>query len=179
MTMRRIRSLSNSERQLWMGAVADTVVLRRAHREATESAPPRLRLVPRDETALPPTDRGLPFADTLDRATENRLRRGKREPDARLDLHGLTLAQAQAALQAAVHKARARGQRCLLVITGKGRPDRPSRLRDQLGCWVREPALAAAVHALRPAHPRHGGAGASYLMLRRNDPYSRVQRITE
>jgi DNA-nicking Smr family endonuclease len=59
------------------------------------------------------------------------------------------------------------GTRIILVITGKGREDRPSRIKAELADWLESGALRHRIAALRPAHPRHGGGGAYYLILRR------------
>src|SRR5205823_7371761 len=67
--------------------------------------------------ALPPLDR---FAG-IDRATAERLKRGRYPVAARLDLHGMTQAEAHRALAGFVAGSRAGGRRCLLVITGHGR----------------------------------------------------------
>jgi DNA-nicking Smr family endonuclease len=104
-----------------------------------------------------------------------RLARGKLLPEGRLDLHGLTQDAAHAALIRFVREARERGKRHVLVITGKGRPDRtdaivPERhgvLRHRLPHWIAAPPLLGQVVEMRQAHPRHGGAGAVYLFLRR------------
>jgi DNA-nicking Smr family endonuclease len=111
----------------------------------------------------------------LDGRRAERLRRGKLEPEARLDLHGMTRERAHAALSGFVLSSQARGLRVVLVITGKGRADRsdaviPERhgiLRHSLPHWLAAPPLTGRVIEMRPAHARHGGAGAVYLYLRR------------
>jgi DNA-nicking Smr family endonuclease len=60
--------------------------------------------------------------------------------------------------------------RVLLVVTGKGaRGGEGGRgvIRAALPHWLETPALRPYVAALRAAHPRHGGAGAWYVILRR------------
>lgn len=113
----------------------------------------------------------------VDAALDRRLSRGKQLPEARLDLHGMTRDQARQALTGFLLAARARGQRLVLVITGKGRsrpdddlavPSRPGALRHDLPQWLQMPPLNAMVLDLRLAHRRHGGAGAFYIYLRRN-----------
>ena len=113
----------------------------------------------------------LPVASaTLDGSWDQRLRRGQVSPDRVIDLHGYTLADAHAVLAAALDDAVADGARVLLVITGKGRGDRPSRIKAELADWLGAGALRSRIAALRPAHPRHGGGGAHYLILRRTAP---------
>lgn len=121
----------------------------------------------------PPEPRGA-----LDRRMMARLARGMLVPEARLDLHGLTLAEAQPALARFILAAQAQGRRLVLVITGKGRtrddggpiPPPAGALRRQVPVWLAAPPLAGAVLGTAEAHRRHGGAGALYVALRRLRP---------
>lgn len=126
-------------------------------------------------------DRGTTLPDPaapplrMDAKAFARMSRGKLAPTARIDLHGLTLAEAHPALIGFVLRAQAAGHRLVLVITGKGRPGaddgpiprRPGVLRQQVPLWLRQPPLGPMVQQVAEAHPRHGGAGALYLYLRR------------
>lgn len=111
----------------------------------------------------------------MDRRRYEKLRRGRIEPEARLDLHGMTLNAAHGALIAFVLDAHARGLRTVLVITGKGRrggadshaPERHGVLRHAVPHWLGAPPLVARVLQVAPAHVRHGGEGACYVHLRR------------
>ena len=110
-------------------------------------------------------------------ATEVRLRKGQLEPDARLDLHGMTEAAAHRVLMRFLAGAAARGNRLILVVTGKGNPrgqDDASWMRAPHGVlkqmvprWLNEPDAAALIASIRPAHVRHGGGGALYVYLRK------------
>lgn len=111
----------------------------------------------------------------MDRSRLERLRRGRVEPEARLDLHGMTAARAHAALTGFVLRQAEAGRRLLLVITGKGRSadphqmsGRPGILRHNVPHWLNTPPLAARVLQIVPAHRRHGGDGAYYIYLRRH-----------
>lgn len=105
-----------------------------------------------------------------------RMSRGKLLPDARIDLHGLTLAEAHPELIRFVLDAHGRGHRLALVITGKGRrgrdddpvPQRTGALKHQVPVWLHQPPLAPLVLQVAEAHLRHGGAGAYYVYLRRS-----------
>ncbi|MDU8942525.1 Smr/MutS family protein [Ovoidimarina sediminis] len=116
-----------------------------------------------------------PAAPNLDRKLQRNLQRGKLKPEARIDLHGLTLADAQPALQGFILQNHAAGRRLVLVITGKGRgqydddpvPRRPGLLRRQVPIWLRQGPMAAIVQDVTEAHQRHGGSGAYYVYLRR------------
>lgn len=113
----------------------------------------------------------------LDGQTARRLKQGKLEIEAKLDLHGMTQAAAQPALISFIRNAQARGCRTVLVITGKGLPklssdqpfDRPAGvLRRQLPLWLNDPEIKNIVLSHSPARPKHGGDGAFYVYLRRD-----------
>lgn len=112
----------------------------------------------------------------LDRRTSDRLRKGSREPDARIDLHGMTAERAHRACLTFLADAVARGCRVVLVITGKGgrRDDSdfmtPGRgvLRESLPGWLRASPLGHSIVGIYQAHQKHGGSGAFYVYLKRN-----------
>lgn len=106
---------------------------------------------------------------TLDRRTEQRLRRGLIPIEATLDLHGLTQIQAEHQLTQFILQARASGLRCLCVVTGKGERNRPSILRQKLPEWLTAPALAPHVLKCVQAQIRDGGLGAFYVYLKKKD----------
>lgn len=111
----------------------------------------------------------------MDRKTYGRMKRGKQAPEARIDLHGMTVDVAHSALRAFLLRTHAEGKRLALVITGKGSGDQPmgfadsSRgvLRRQVPHWLEQPPLRQIVLQTAPAHQRHGGSGALYVYLRR------------
>lgn len=116
-------------------------------------------------------------ASGVDRRTAQRLARGQMPIEGRIDLHGMTQAKARRALERFLAAAEGAGRRCVLVITGKGAarddgegamPDRDAGvLRRSLPRWLALPGLRERVVAYCPAIPRHGGAGAFYILLRR------------
>jgi len=195
--MGRRRRLSPEERALWDRVAATAVPLRAAPMPVSVPEPgPPADPVPRGEPATVAQRRSRarapePPAVTLDPAPDphaaldrahphmdrrrfDRLRRGRVEPEARLDLHGMTLESAHAALAGFVRAADASGLRLLLVITGKGRaadgaswPHRHGILRHSVPHWLAAPPLAGRILQVAPAHQRHGGGGAYYVYLRR------------
>lgn len=115
---------------------------------------------------------------TLDGSWDRRIAGGTVSPDSVIDLHDHNLDTAHAALDAGLHRAITNGDRILLLITGKPprpeseRPHARGRIRAAVGDWLAVSRHAAHIAAVRPAHPRHGGAGALYIILRRgrNEP---------
>lgn len=111
----------------------------------------------------------------MDKRRFQRMTRGKLQPEARIDLHGMTLAQAHDALNGFILRAHSQGLRLVLVITGKGRqveddgpiPRRRGALKHDVPQWLRMAPLSGVVLELREAHARHGGSGAYYVYLRR------------
>lgn len=107
----------------------------------------------------------------IDRANSERLRRGKRPIEARLDPHGLTQAEAHRALADFIRGARGAGKRCVLVITGRGSAKGSNSpggvLKAAVPRWLDEPEFRPHVLAVATAQPRDGGSGALYVMLRR------------
>ncbi len=105
------------------------------------------------------------------------MRKGQVEPDAKIDLHGMTEAAAHRALMRFLAGARARGNRLILVVTGKGNPRKTESaswmrsphgvLKQMVPRWLNEPDAAALIASTRPAHLRHGGDGALYVYLRK------------
>jgi DNA-nicking Smr family endonuclease len=132
---------------------------------ATENA--AARVPPRPQAPLPPLDQ---FAG-VDRATAERLKRGRYPVAARLDLHGMTQEEAHRALARFVAAARNAGHRCVLVITGHGRMT-GGILKAAVPRWLDEPALRPHVLAIAPARPPDGGSGALYVLLRKQPQQS-------
>lgn len=172
---------------LWKKAVKDVKKLKKsgAYTEAAKpkrKPPQRKRQEPSESAGaealrdLPRAPRPSPSSYQTDGQTEKKLKRGEIEIEARLDLHGQARVQAYDALVAFLLKAYANGKKCVLVITGKGAPSRESGqegrqygvLRENLPEWLKSPPLDAIVLKTQEAHPRHGGKGAFYVLLRKN-----------
>jgi DNA-nicking Smr family endonuclease len=130
----------------------------------------------------PGTSRADADAATLDGGWDRRIRSGRVAPDLVVDLHGHSRDSARTLLRRRLLSAASSGGRVALVITGKGSSgmDRPQRdsaeppgaprrgvIREMLPHWLSEPDIQPLVAALRTAHPRHGGGGAWYVILRR------------
>lgn len=191
---RRRRPLGPEEQELWQ-AVARTArpmhpakPVARPDAAALPPAPakPRPPLEPfrlgekvataaRHDLAPPLSDRLAAAPLRMDAKAFARMSRGKLAPEARIDLHGMTLSEAHPELIRFILNAWSDGLRLVLVITGKGRkagdetaiPQRIGALKHQVPVWLRQPPLGPAVLQVAEAHLRHGGAGAYYVYLKR------------
>ncbi|WP_347708440.1 Smr/MutS family protein [Sphingosinicella sp. YJ22] len=97
------------------------------------------------------------------------------QPDATVDLHGHNLATAYDLLDRQLERAIGHGARVLLLVTGKPptddrRPVGRGAIRAAVGDWLAASRHAGDIAAVRGAHPRHGGSGALYIVLRRKRP---------
>ncbi len=144
-------------------------------RQRGAAASPSVPAAPRRQGNTASLDRG-----GLDAGWDRRLARGLVAPDFTLDLHGCTLDAAHARLDHGLALALAQDARLVLVITGRarmaqdhaeashhGRGDRRGAIRAKFLDWLMAGPQAGRIAAIRPAHPRHGGAGAVYLVMRR------------
>lgn len=121
----------------------------------------------------PPRARPHASVNTLDGGWDKRLSRGAISPDRTIDLHGHSLASAHAALDHGIAAAIASGDRVILLVTGKPprpeseRPHARGAIRAAIGDWLAGSRHSDRIAAVRGAHPRHGGSGALYVILRR------------
>lgn len=181
------RSASDDERALFEATLGGTKPLkgRAPPRTKTEKPKAAAPAAPKPPSLPPPQPPPLPPSRSgptgLDGRTADRLKRGQLDPQARLDLHGLTEAAAHRALITFVKGAHARELRLVLIVTGKGgkqgAPEAPFDLELDMRArgilktmtprWLMERDLAPLVADMRTAHSRHGGDGALYVYLRK------------
>jgi DNA-nicking Smr family endonuclease len=170
-----MRRLTLDEQRLW-ARVVETVRPLGATRPP--DPPPAAEAAPASKPAAAPAKPPAAVArprpvpgTTLDGSWDRRLARGAVAPDAVLDLHGHNLATAYELLDRRLGDAIAGGARLLLLITGKPPgPEQPVKrgaIRAAVGDWLAASRHAGDIAAVRSAHPRHGGAGALYIVLRR------------
>lgn len=187
------RPLSDEERELFEDAMRDSAPLKKAPRpprksrpaKSTERTKPKMEGGERERAVQAPQPAARRTIG-IDGNTAERLRRGQLEPQARLDLHGMSERDAHHALLTFVRAARMRRFRLLLVVTGKGTTGRREQeketpfdlgldmqargiLRSLTPRWLREPGVAEMIADVREAHRRHGGAGALYVYLRKGE----------
>jgi DNA-nicking Smr family endonuclease len=165
---------ASADRALWQRAMHGVKPLPPRAAPPAPPPPPKPAVNPPAAPAGPPAVSALPpltldrFAG-IDRANAERLKRGKRAIEARLDLHGMTQAEAHRELASFIRGARAAGRRCVLIVTGRGSGKGPGGgvLKSAVPRWLDEPEFRPHVLAIATAQPRDGGAGALYVMLRR------------
>jgi DNA-nicking Smr family endonuclease len=185
------RRLTAEEAELW-ARVAETIEpLEPARRAAPMAAP---EVLPAAATPPPPPKRvkgrvppPLPAPAPspaparplerhgLDGSWDKKLTKGVVTPDFTLDLHGANLDSAYMRLEHGLTLAVAQGARVVLLITGRPRPapgpmDRGSQrgaIRAKFLDWLVHGSHASRIAAVRAAHPKHGGAGAVYIILKR------------
>lgn len=188
---RRTHGLDDADLALWRAVTADVMPLVPETESAPLPVPPaaaqppaepdmpapksRDRMLRRHERASrqspPPPEKGR--LTGLDGRNAQRLRRGKAEIEARIDLHGMTQARAHSALRSFLEHQQAAGARVVLVITGKGGRAAPGAdagrgiLHSVVPHWLGQAPFSSLVVGFVHAQPQHGGEGALYVRLRR------------
>ncbi len=181
---RRRRALDSEERALWDTVTKQIKPLRRRPKiekeeSVAQNAVATEQVVVRPvrpvaslkETAAVPRPKSPPPLAPLGRRERSHLARGRKEIEARLDLHGMTQARAHRALIRFLSRASEDGLTFVLVITGKGRTGAAESergvLRRQVPEWLGLPEFRSLVVGFEEASIGHGGAGALYVRLRR------------
>jgi DNA-nicking Smr family endonuclease len=178
---RRKRGLSEEERALWESVAKQTKPLRKRHRalkppvaspEAEAQAAPEPAAAPKPPSPIgsPPRSEPPPLAP-IGRRERSHLSRGRKEIDARLDLHGMTQTRAHRALFGFLQRAHHDGMTFVLIITGKGKMGSESErgvLRRQVPHWLSLPEFRTLVVGFEEAGIGHGGEGALYVRVRRS-----------
>jgi DNA-nicking Smr family endonuclease len=180
------RRLTDEEHALWKGVTRSVAELRRRRR--TKAEPPKAqddnppgREAPKPvrpaklkiPAVVPAPPAPPPPVAALERRLKQRIVRGTQAIDDRIDLHGMTQAQAHAALARFLRMAQAKGARIVLVITGKGGAPRGDFgeergvLKRQVPLWLRQAEFRVAVIGFETAGVAHGGEGALYVRLRK------------
>ena len=103
----------------------------------------------------------------LDKGLSRKLRQGRLDVGARLDLHGLRQDDAQKELEEFLERAYNAGKRCVLVITGKGTLSQGGGiLKKMVPHWLNELPNRGRILSFAHAKPRDGGTGALYILLK-------------
>ena len=98
--------------------------------------------------------------------TFRKLRKGQLTVESDLDLHGLTAREARLEIARFLHRAGTLGERCVRIIHGKGNrsADHGPVLKNKVNVWLRQ---RDDVLAFASTHPKDGGTGAVYVLIRR------------
>jgi DNA-nicking Smr family endonuclease len=170
---KRPRRLTDEEKHVW-GRVARSVtpisrtipaddLATKEHTSSSNSGDaPAQSPLPRAKSQV-----SAPTLASFDRRTRQKLARGRNVINGRIDLHGMTQAQAHTALRRFLQQAQAEGARFVLVVTGKGRDPNHGVLRRQVPLWLALPEFRSLVVGFDQAHIGHGGEGALYVRMRR------------
>ncbi len=185
---RRKRGLSEEERALWESVARQIKPLRKKPRAAKAPVAPsdtdmsvaakiavcaQNQFLPQNlpERSKPNVVPAAPPLAPLGRRERSQLSRGRKEIDARLDLHGMTQTRAHRALFGFLQRAHSDGLTFVLIITGKGKMGAESErgvLRRQVPQWLSLPEFRSLVVGFEEAHIGHGGEGALYVRVRRS-----------
>lgn len=173
---RYARRLSQAEAELWDVVTADVRPfharpqrIEPAPASAEKAAEARPVAAPnRDRPPAPP--RPMAPAADIDHRTRVKIKRGRLEVGAKLDLHGMRQDEAQRALMAFLRRAQANGAKVAIVVTGKGQSrEEGGVLRRVVPMWLQAPNLRDVVVGFGEAARHHGGEGALYVRIRRAD----------
>jgi DNA-nicking Smr family endonuclease len=174
------RRLSAEEAALWRRVMASVRPLGPVPPPLEASAPEPVKRKPAAAASKPPMPAPVPKpkpsapGTTLDASWDRKLARGLVSPDRTVDLHGHGLNSAYLLLDQSLDRAIAAGERLILLVTGKPprpeseRPHARGAIRAAVGDWLAASRHADRIAAVRGAHPRHGGAGALYIVLRKS-----------
>lgn len=183
------RKVKPDEKALWEQVADTTIPMHRAKAELemeTIFNPKPIKTAPKHKPILPfkigskatgktAVPKASVSAPVMDSKSFGKLTRGKMRPEAKIDLHGMTMAEAHPALMDFILGSAQLQRRLVLVITGKGKskpdfgpiPERMGVLRHHVPGWLRQAPLAQHILEITSSHQRHGGAGALYVYLRR------------
>jgi len=176
----RVRKLSADEAELWARVTATIRPLSREVADRSEAPPvqsiappkPMGRVAQAKPVPSSPSQPATLHRATLDGSWDRRLSSGRIAPDRTLDLHGHSLERAWQAIDHALERAIAAGDRVLLLITGHQRQGEPplerGRIRAVVHDWLAASRHGSRIAAVRGAHRRHGGGGSLYIILRKS-----------
>nr|WP_210340556.1 Smr/MutS family protein [Methylocystis sp. Sn-Cys] len=170
--------MTRAESELWSIVTASVRPFRA--RPAPVAEPPAPASAPepvREKAPAPVAHRDRPPAPKpatplveIDHRTRVKIKRGRLEVGAKLDLHGMRQDEAQRALNAFLRRAQAEGAKVAIIVTGKGLSrEEGGVLRRVVPMWLQAPNLRDVVVGFGEAARHHGGEGALYVQIRRAD----------
>jgi DNA-nicking Smr family endonuclease len=170
-----------TDAQMFEQAVAGAreIKARNAHVRSSATAHRESKSLGANENANPAADEhfDVRFSDLyirgraagVSRETVDRLARGEFAVRSHVDLHGMAFDDARGAVDEFLVEKHKRGERCVLVITGKGKnsPGQKAVLRERIPEWIARGPSSRRVLAFVTARPCDGGEGALYVLLRK------------
>lgn len=185
------RKLTEEEKKLWQRYTCDVkklssvMIMPDLHDNKTSASHQKRFDVQVPKKAPAPKKAFIQFSnhETLKDKDQNwskKLKGGKIKPEGKIDLHGMTCAEAHEKLHKYLDRAQRFGKRVILVITGKGGPKREYdayRFRDfenghgvlkrEVPMWLSGGTMRHMVVSFQDAQPSDGGGGALYVILKR------------
>ncbi len=173
------------DRALFLSAMSDVKPLKKKGREIAPPPPPKERPRKNEEDAVATLQKIVDgeinfdlslseehiqgYVHGLDPKIFHRLKKGQFSIEGNLDLHGMNADQAQFSLLTFIRDHYLNGSRCLLIIPGRGKgsPQKMGILKKELQSWLTRDPLKRVVLAFCTSLPKHGGAGAVYVLLRK------------
>lgn len=159
------------------GEIDDFEALLEAHEHEPEvDSPKPAKISPEIEKSTNSSASSHSQSDQIDRRTLEKLRKGQMTIDARLDLHGMRQTEAYDALNRFMVLSVQQRLRCVLIITGKGKPRvstsaiiEPENgvLKKMLPQWLEDTKFKKNILTILPADKKHGGSGAFYIYLKK------------
>jgi DNA-nicking Smr family endonuclease len=178
-----VRRLGEQEKALWGRVIATVEPMHVAKPKIEAKLPPKpsakkavapVKVVASAPTKIATYIKASPaMPNNLDGHWDRRIDKGGMVPDISVDLHGSGLSGAYARLDGALQQAIAQNFKVILLVTGKARThDRASgqgrgAIASVVRDWLAASRHASHIAAVRGAHPRHGGTGALYIVLKR------------
>ena len=130
--------------------------------------------VPEQVTLIGPHDLVGRKKDGVQEGVYRKLRLGKYTVQASLDLHRVLVSDACERVHRFLRDSHSTGLRTVLVTHGKGHHSpTPGRMKSYVIHWLEESDLALAYHSARP---NQGGAGATYVLLRKSAEQKQATR---
>lgn len=163
-----VRPIGRHDRIIRRPAPADPAALARriSATEAGRRGDPNPLTLPESVPAVDPHDLVGRKKDGVQEGVYRKLRLGKYEVQASIDLHRLLVREAREQVYRFLVSSHQSGLRTVLITHGKGlHSESPGRLKSHVIHWLDESPLVLAYHSARPAN---GGAGATYALLRKS-----------
>jgi DNA-nicking Smr family endonuclease len=164
------KPLKDEDVALWVAATGDSKTIAPQLKPHKRANIQNVQGIITLESFAVPISSHHPSSFQVDRNLKKKFEKGDLPIEARIDLHGLTLSEAHHRFITFITRQIKIKSRCVLVITGKGSTESENGrgiLRKNLPLWCEDAQLKPHILQMTSAAPKHGGQGASYILLRR------------